>query len=104
MRQGAPRPAGPQPPDRERAGEQQVRADVEGCLRRMNIETAGLDALSPQEMAELELVLGGGDSDSEKRQQAERIIGQQASLVTAGVGGRPSRAGRTISGAPASEN
>jgi hypothetical protein len=62
--------------DRERVGEAQLRAEVGSCLQRMNIDTAGLDALTPAQVAELELVLGGADTDADKRQQVQRILGQ----------------------------
>jgi hypothetical protein len=62
--------------DRERVGEQQLRAEVGSCLQRMNIDTAGLDSLTPAQVAELELVLGGADTDADKRQQVQRILGQ----------------------------
>jgi hypothetical protein len=62
--------------DGERVGDEQLRAEVGSCLQRMNVDTANLDALTPQELAEIELIVGGGGSQAEMRQQVQQIVSQ----------------------------
>jgi hypothetical protein len=60
----------------ERVGDAQLKAEVGSCLRRMGIDLANLDDLTPQQVAEIELVVGAGGNEAEMRDQVQRIVEQ----------------------------
>lgn len=62
--------------DPEMAESDQLRSQVRGCLVRLGVRTDNLQALTPQEIAEIELVLGSGDTDAAKRTEISQILGE----------------------------
>lgn len=62
-------------PGRVGADEAQLRTEVGNCLRRMNVQV-DVEALTPQQLSEIALVVGSGDSDAEIRDQVRGIAEQ----------------------------
>lgn len=62
--------------DSPMVGNDQLRASVESCVKSVNANVDNLDALSPEQLIQIELVAGGSGSDSEKRTMIENIANQ----------------------------
>jgi len=62
--------------DSPMVGNDQLRASVATCVQSVNAKVDNLDALSPEQLIQIELVAGGSDSDSDKRMMIENIANQ----------------------------
>jgi hypothetical protein len=62
--------------DSPMVGNAQLRASVESCVNSVNAKVDNLDALSPEQLIQIELVAGGSGSESEKRMMIENIADQ----------------------------
>jgi hypothetical protein len=56
-------------------GSAALRAEVERCVRRLNADV-NLDALTPEELVQIELIAGGSESESAKREMIEQIANE----------------------------
>jgi hypothetical protein len=59
--------------DSPMVGSAQLRASVGSCIKSVNAKVDNLDALSPEQLIQIELVAGGSGSESEKRMMIENI-------------------------------
>ena len=57
-------------------GNAQLKADVEQCILRYDADVENLDALSPDQLVQIELIAGGSESAAAKRQMIEQIADQ----------------------------
>ena len=62
--------------DSPMVGNDQLRASVQTCVQSVNAKVDNLDALSPEQLIQIELVAGGSGSESEKRMMIENIANQ----------------------------
>jgi hypothetical protein len=62
--------------DSPMVGNDQLRAAVASCVKSVNADVDNLDALSPEQLIQIELVAGGSGSESEKRMMIENIADQ----------------------------
>jgi len=62
--------------DSPMVGNDQLRASVGACVKSVNAKVDNLDALSPEQLIQIELVAGGSGSESEKRTMIENIANQ----------------------------
>ncbi len=62
--------------DSPMVGNEQLRASVQTCVQDVNAKVENIDALSPEQLIQIELVAGGTGSESEKRMMIERIADQ----------------------------
>ncbi len=57
-------------------GNDQLRAEVKSCVVKLNVDLDNLDALTPEQMVQIQLIAGGSDSESEKRAAIEKLANE----------------------------